>query len=305
MGGMPGRLLFIVGTARSGSTLLRQMMNRSSLISIAPETHFMRRARRLRIAERLRAGSDGADLERLCRELYRVDEESRTGYWAWIRRNVSREELLLVLRESDGSIASLFRRLIERWAEARGSGSVLIGEKSPEHLRDVPTLARWYPESVFVHTLRDPRAVYVSELRRRREGRWGLKRAGVPLPQPLVDAALGPIQLLHTLVNWRQAVALDLRYRRTLGDRYLLLRFEDLVREPEAELRSLCDRLGVAFDPAMLEVDVVGSSFQSDRHAGAGLDPSAIDRWRQHVGRLSRAWFALTLGGPMARHGYR
>jgi len=181
----------------------------------------------------------------------------------------------------------------------------LIGEKSPEHVTDVERLAGWYPGSLFVHTLRDPRAIYASELRRRREGRWGVKQARLPVPDGVVDLALAPMQLLHTATAWRRANRLDARYRDALGKRYQLVQYEELVRQPGETLQRICAGLGAPYDPAMLEVDTIGSSFSEARHAGTGLDPKAIDRWRQHVGGVARTWFSLTLGREMRERGYR
>lgn len=299
--------LFIVGNARSGSTLLRHMLNNSPRIAIAPESHFMRRARRLHLAERLAGSPTASDVVGVVDALYALDDASRTGYWPWLRRHVSARVFAERFQRGDRSLAALFGLLMAYFAEqVRAPEQLqLIGEKSPEHLNDVPQLAAWYPNSIFVHTLRDPRAIFASELRRRREGRWGPMRMRGPIPGRLMHFGLLPLQLVHTTLAWRRAVKLDAVYRESLGARYLLIRYEQLVREPRATLGRVCAAVGIPFDPAMLAVDTIGSSFSDQRHAGAGLDPTAIDRWRQHVGRLPRTWFSLTLGREMARLGYR
>ncbi|HEX6654646.1 MAG TPA: sulfotransferase [Candidatus Limnocylindria bacterium] len=299
--------VFIVGNARSGSTLLRHMLNRSPAIAIAPETHFLRRVRRLRLSGQLAGSPTAADAARVVAALYAEDAQSRTGYWPWLRKHVPQADFVARFERTDRSLAALFRLMIETFAARRPDpGAVrLIGEKSPEHVTDVERLAAWYPGSAFIHTLRDPRAIYASELRRRREGRWGVKQRRLPVPELVVDLALAPMQLLHTAAAWRRADRLDARYRLALGPRYQLVRYEDLVREPASTLERICEGLGVAYDPAMLEVDTIGSSFADARHAGTGLDPAAIDRWRQHVGSVAQAWFRLTLGREMRQRGYR
>ena len=298
--------LFLVGTARSGSTLLRHVLNRSPLVTIAPETHFMRRAQKLRLEQRLLESRDEGDLAVLVEALYGIDQHSRTGYWAWLRRNVAPEHLVERLRDGERSLKGLFRLLIEVFVDAQPPASrpPVVGEKTPSHLWHVDMLAAWFPAARFIHTLRDPRAVYASELRRRREGRWGPTRSLRWVPSVILDRILAPIQVLQTTLAWRRAERLDQRYRADLADRYLLVRFEDLVRNPERHLRRICDHVGIPFDPSMLATDVLGSSFHADRHGPQGFDPAAIDRWRDHVGAVPQLWFGLTLRAGMRRHGY-
>ena len=296
--------VFIVGCARTGSTLLRHALNRSPDVAIAPETHFMRRAARLRLSARLGAVRERRDLERIVEDLYRVDAMSGTGYWAWLRRTVPPDELLGRLEGTDRTLRAVFTLLIDLWVERVTPTARIIGEKSPDHLASVPTLATWFPGARVIHTFRDARGIYASELRRRREGRWGPKRALRRIPGRLVDAGLPAIEAARSAIVWRRADDLDRAYRELLGSRYRLVRFEDLVSDPEGELRSVCATIGAEFTPTMLEIDVVGSSFATRRHGATGFDPTAATRWRQAVGPLARGWFAGALGRRLRRRGY-
>ncbi len=302
------RSLFIVGCARTGSTLLRHVLNRADGVVILPETHFMRRATRLRLAQRLTASTMGrGELRAIVEDLYALDGHSRTGYWAWLRRTVPRGEFAERLAATDASLQALFTLLMDLYVERTGTERPLrvLGEKTPSHLLFVPTLAEWFPAGAVIHTFRDPRAIYASELRRRREGRWGPKRWLAWLPDRIVDSVLGPLEAVRTALAWRRADRLDLIYRRNLGARYRLVRFEDLVADPTRELGAICEHIGVPFDPALLDIDVVGSSFEPGRHAASGFDPVTLERWRQHVGPVARAWFRIALGRRMRVRGYR
>lgn len=300
------RPLFLVGCARTGSTLLRHVLNRSPLVTIAPETHFMRRSRRLRLADRLAAATTPSALKALVETLYAVDLHSRKGYWAWLRRNVPRDEFAERLVATDRSERALFELMIDIFAERMSDEAVLVtGEKTPSHLLMVPTLVEWFPAAIIVHTFRDPRAIYASELRSRRDGRWGPKRLLPWLPAWIVDPLLAPVEIVRTTIAWHRAARLDGEYRGLLGDRYRLVRFEDLVREPQAQVLAVCELIGVPFNAELLEIDVVGSSFEQQRHAAGGFDPAIAERWREHVGPLARAWFRIVLGRQITGRGYR
>ena len=297
----------MVGCARTGSTLLRHVLNRSPLVSIASETHFMAWSRHHRLADRLLAVRHAADrrtaLERLAHRFFEPD------FWIWLRRNVTHEELVGRLIETDLTERAVFATLLELYGERRGglaSGEGVLGEKTPAHLRDVPRLNAWFPNARFIHTFRDPRGIYASELRRLRQGRWGPKARLPWLPPRLIDPLLAPAEAVSTLRAWHHASRLHRTYVALLGDRYRLVRFEDLVTSPELEVRAICEFIGIDFDRKLLEgVDVIGSSFADDRHAAAGFDPGAAERWRDEVHPIARSWFALALGRRLSRFGYR
>ena len=74
--------------------------------------------------------------------------------------------------------------------------------------------------------------------------------------------------------------------------RVRIQRFEDLVHRPEHEGQAICDFLGLAFEPAMLEISRIMSSHDhDDDDAPAGLDPSAAARWK--AGGLSATEIAI------------
>jgi hypothetical protein len=297
--------LFMVGCARTGSTVLRHVLNRSPSVSLASETHFIAWARRERLDQKLaaaRATGGEAELVAVATRLHRPE------FWAWVPRNVTLDELVAILREGALTPRAVFAALLGLYAERRGGlppGQGVMGEKTPAHLDDVPVLEAWFPDARFIHTFRDPRGIYLSELRRLRQGRWGPKARLAWLPGWALDPWHAPLQLVRTTLAWRRAARLHRQFEHRLGERYRLVRFEDLVADPEQVIRSVCEFVGVPFDPGMLDgVDVVGSSFQQRRHAGGGFDPNAARRWRTDVGSAARRWFSVVLRRDLARFGY-
>ncbi len=301
----PAGHLFLVGLPRTGSTLLRHVLNRSPSIAIASETHFMARSRRLRLAERLAAAgrSSPAALGPV------VTDVLDRRFWPWLGRNIGREALEQGLAAGGLTPRDLFELMLVRYGEVTGTrplSELLIGEKTPAHLATVPTLAAWFPDARFVHTLRDPRGVYASRLRRAQAGEWGLKARLPRVPGWLLDPLLPPIEAAYAARSWIGAVRAHDRYAAQLGSRYLLVRFEDLVATPQPTIRRVCAFAGVAFEPAMLEnADIVGSSFEAARHAGVGFDPAVADRWREEVSPVLAALIGAVTRPWLRRMGYR
>jgi hypothetical protein len=91
------------------------------------------------------------------------------------------------------------------------------------------------------------------------------------------------------------------KYKKLFPDKYYLMKFEDLVREPEANLRSLCSFLGVEFQPEMLNISVVSGGFQS---GSAGFDAQAASRWKKRIRRWESAWFRLWFRRYLMEFGY-
>ncbi len=86
------------------------------------------------------------------------------------------------------------------------------------------------------------------------------------------------------------------RIRRALTglprDSWLFLRYEDFCREPEEELRRICEFLGLGFDPRML---VFGDA---DHHDVGGNRMRFSD---DHTIRLDEAWRRTTTKENLAQ----
>jgi hypothetical protein len=108
--------------------------------------------------------------------------------------------------------------------------------------------------------------------------------------------------LLETTVVWAESIWRLRRNRRRFGERYLGLRFEDLVGDPEREVRAVCDFLGIAFEPAMLDQAVVS---WGQRLGERGIDRGAANRWQHSIGPLADRWLRLWFGSSLRALGYR
>ena len=103
-----------------------------------------------------------------------------------------------------------------------------MGEKTPAHLAYVETLLEWFPDARVVHCLRDPRAIHVSELRRRTEDAGQRPRTGSWSACPaLLERLRAPAGRLGV---GRRGAAATATLARRYPERYRVLRFEDLVR---------------------------------------------------------------------------
>lgn len=303
---MDPEAIFVVGVSRSGTTLMRRVLNGHSRIAIATENHYLGHLLPWEGARayfrRLGDPRDDATMRRIAGFVYSDEFQRRSRlrelspYWRWLRRKVPREEFERRLLASDRTERGVFTVLLRLFADRKRRP--IMGEKTPAHLAWADTLLEWYPDARIVHMIRDPRGVYVSEVRRRMD---------TPTTVPYRWLVRVPVLLRAFVlaeVTWAWAVAAD-RHRRLAArypGRYLGVRFEDLVSAPEPTLERLCDFLGVEPEAAMLERTVTSKGAMQGM---TGFDSGAAGRWRASIGAVPRRILEGALGGRMRALGYR
>ncbi len=140
-----------------------------------------------------------------------------------------REKIEKVFHAGEASYGRLFQTVMSQYGER--VGKPIWGTQS--------AWLDWYVDDVFatdphttvVHVLRDPRDRYAEV-----KGLWGEGRG----------------QAGAASAKWNTAVRLAGRNRARHEGRYRVVRFEDLVRDPEGTLAGICQLVGVAFDEVML-----------------------------------------------------
>jgi hypothetical protein len=123
----------------------------------------------------------------------------------------------------------LFGLFLEQFAQREGK--TRWGEQTGLIERYADIVFKAYPEGRMIHMLRDPRDRYVESLKMWPNGKG---RAG------------------GAAARWLYTTALAKRNLKKYPDQYKVVRFEDLVREPEATLRDICKFIGEKYDPEML-----------------------------------------------------
>ena len=188
-------------------------------------------------------------------------------------------------------IARVHRAVLER------SGKAVWVDKTPNNAERFGFVRRHFPYAKLVHIVRDGRDV-VCSLRQTPFAK--LDHA----PSESVAAAQ------RCAVRWRAAVQAAQRFRR--DPRYYELRYEDLVREPEATLRPLLEFLGLPWcdcvlvpsgQPAQDTLGIDADAPGAIKAAGAIFD-SSIDRWRQDLTYADMRALHLLIGPLLVELGY-
>ena len=291
--------IFIVGTGRSGTWLMRQCLNKHPDVALCGETYFLGslvlpgyRRRFARVGDLFT--DSGA--RQIVDHIYHGFRDP--NFWRWVRSNIPHEDFLREVLASDRTDRALFD-LVMRSYSADGQ---VRGDKSPGHVFHASTLLEWYPEAKIVHMLRDPRAVFVSKKTRVASGEWNtlpyrlFGRLG-----PALDIAL----VFDVLIHWRRAASLHHRYQRDHPHRYRMIRYEDLVGDPESHLRDLCEFLGITFTESMLQPTSTNSSFLPHGTRTDGFDVSAVARWRKQITPAQNRLYVWSCRRQLREFGYQ
>jgi hypothetical protein len=265
----PDSPVVVLGVSRSGTTLLKAMLDAHPQLAIPSESYFVPQLWD-RHGERPRRDEILADLGRLERiREWSVDLDA-------VARRLSPRP----------AFADVIDAVYRTYAEAQGKAR--YGDKTPLYMQHLDLLARVFPDARYVHIVRDGRDAALSFLAMRRKPRFNLSR-----PRALADFA----------VAWRREILAVRRF--ALGRPVHELRFEELVASPEPVLRDVCAFVELAYDPAMLEYHRREDPARYADHARLAQPPVADARdWRRELSPRDAELFEAIAGDLLSSFGY-
>jgi hypothetical protein len=263
----------IVGTPRSGTTLVQRLASELPGVRVPHETHFLERFA-LDLVRRFRFPLDRAELER-----------ALAAYMAlpWMRD--SELDPADVVRRLGGGCASV-RSLFAAIVRSLAGDAPLCGEKTPGHLYWWRALAGVDPRVRIVGVVRDPRAAVCSNLERR----WSPSLTHV-----------------HLAELWSIEQRELARAARSLGPRCLVLRYEDVVADPDAARAALAGFLGApSAAPAARAPERLFLPWETWKENALGaIDPGRAERWRGEMTPSQQRDVAAICRREMERFDYR
>ncbi|GAA0745020.1 sulfotransferase [Ideonella azotifigens] len=272
--------IFMIGTQRSGSNLLRLMVNQAPSIAAPHPPHFMERFTPLLPAYGdLR---DEANFARLVDDAVTMVERNPVPW------GVSFDRTEIRARCRDNSLVAIFGAVMDRMAEANGKPHWMC--KSLANVHFLPEIERYFgAEARYLYLYRDGRDVCLSFLK----------------------AVVGEKTAFHVARQWdlEQQLALECG-RRVPASQYLALSYEELTSNSESTLKLLCRWLGIEFHPGMLdfhqseEASKTAASGQMWANVRKPVMASNTKKWLKSMSRDEIIDFESVAGRSLTELGY-
>lgn len=188
--------------------------------------------------------------------------------------------------EMDDAVAMFIDHLFQQRTTRRGATRWL--EKSPENILRIDYVLRLFPNAQFIHMIRDPRDTLCSMKQQARtyKPNWVKFTADVSASE------------------WVRAIEMGLRWRES-ADRYMEVRYEELVSEPEVMVQRVLSFLGEPWCPNILDSsgDVASGAKGGNDHRA--LFTGSVGRWRSELSQSEIACIQSIAGDCMALLGYK
>ncbi|MGH2725653.1 MAG: sulfotransferase family protein [Actinomycetota bacterium] len=168
--------------------------------------------------------------------------------------------------------------------DAKPTPGAVWGWKSPRSIFLLPLLAEVFSEMRFVQVVRDPRDMAFSANQRQLESHGALYLTPEERAEPV------PVQ---SALLWKRVNDDARSFGATMGDRYLLVRFEELCDDPAGSAKALASFVGVVPDDGRVR--------EAATHVS---EPSTVGRWKSED-QATSARVRQALGEALERFGYR
>lgn len=262
---MQDRLVFLIGSPRSGSTLLSRVLGAHPAITAPEEPHLITPLAHLGYYESVEAAPyDPVITRQAARALVAALPRGEQDYLAALRAY------------SDGIYQGLF--------EAAGEpDATRLLDKTPAYALSLDFLARLYPEARYVVLTRHPIAVWSSFVDSFFDGDDETAHAHNPLLERYVPAIA--------------------RFLRTAEVPLHRVRYENLVQEPDRNAREICEFLGIDFEPGMVDYGSAPDA-RGESTRGLG-DPTTVARESRPTTASLSKWARAATGLPVRVGHYR
>ena len=289
--------IFIVGNSRSGTTLMGSILGLNPEVFTFEELHFFGTLWSPSDRDRQLTSQQAIDLTAKLLAIQDEDVISHKDPQLFIKEA---EAIISTQTQETYKATDIFSSFLIDTAQK--NNKIIPCEQTPRNVLYISELLKLYPECHIVNMVRDPRDVLLSQ-----KYKWKIRFLGasnIPYREAIRSWANYHAVTISKLWN----VNINSASKYLDHSRVITIRFEDLITQPEAIIRQVCQFADLEFAPEMLQVSQSEGGVSSHKKIAPGqkgIDSKATGKWKQ--GGLSKTEIHLcqqiTLEN-MQRHNY-
>jgi hypothetical protein len=244
--------VFIVGMPRSGTTLMRALLNHHPRVSLAlTESHF--------IPYFMRTFGDPPPFQTPANVELFIERFHQTVFF----QNLSKHGYTLHAEDlyqgaNLESWASIFECILRRFSPKPDRADAIWGDKTPGYLQHMPLLKRLYPQAKFLHLLRDPRDYCLSARQS-----WGKS-------------------IYRAAHRWQATLSDARRIGKSFNHAYLEVTYESLLADTEHVMGRIADFLECDYHQSMAQIGLSPEDTGSTT-GKYGIVKDNVKKYRQHL----------------------
>lgn len=265
--------VFIVGCSRTGSTLLQQIINKYTPIDVLEECHvllpfWLNEDFSTKLNNEIEVTNEPQDIKKVIDLIY--SHRCYGIFWEQIERfNLNKSLLAEQIKINGITEKGVFKALME--ASRIKNHKAMCGAKFPVYVGYAHKLFEWFPDCKIIHTIRDPRAIYASQLYKRTNEKFGKAK----------NLIIGLQHFVHINLQFRHACKAHMQLK--TNPNYFPFYYEKLIADPGETLERLCSFLDIPFDTKMLKPNTyVNTSFR-EKKTGKGFHKDSLNSWQNRL----------------------
>ena len=258
--------IFIVGSSRSGTTMMGRILGNHTDIFTFKELHFFgdiwvnNNDKKLNRDEQVQ----------LLSRLFCIQDRGIFNQNNFTEFKTKSEKILAQDISSPLKIYELFLTTISK----KNSSSISC-EQTPKNLYYLEEILDFFPEAKVINLVRDQRDVLLSQ-----KNKWKRRFLGAK-SIPLIEAIRSFVNYhpILTAKVWDSSLYQTTKFRS--NSRVKIIKFEDLLLDSRIQVLDICRFLEIDFQENMLKVPVIGSSTENDSKSELVIDSSKINKWKK------------------------
>lgn len=288
-----GKIIFIVGNSRSGTTMMRRILGNHPDVYMLEELHFF---------EQLWSSADKSriiqndEAVKLASKLLFIQ---RDGYLSDMQEEKYQEDAEKIIAKIHGDIYAHLVLKEFLFFETSKFNKTIPCEKTPQDVFYLQEILELFPQAKIINMVRDPRGVMLSQKRK-----WQRKKMGAGFmtakEQRRLKINYHPITISKL---WNASIRAALKFKDHKQVHQMI--FEKMVNASEQEIKNLCAFLEIEFHENMLMIPQVGSSNEADKPDEFGIKTERAGNWEMGGLNSAEIYFCQNIcGAYMTQYQY-